>query len=86
MSKAVLVIDVPKCCYECFAFDDSGDYPECLITKDFRGYRFRPREQKMYNCPLKPIPEKKLLYTTSSDYLNGFDAGYNACIDEIISE
>lgn len=87
MNKAILVIDMPNCCNECFAFNDSGDYSECLITKDFRGYRFRSREQKMYNCPLKPLPEK---YDTDNflcdmDYDGEFEYGYNTCIDEILS-
>ena len=34
MSKAILVIDMPSCCDKCFALDDSGDYPSCLITQE----------------------------------------------------
>jgi hypothetical protein len=81
MSKAILVIDMPCCCYECFAFDDSGDYAECRITGDFRGYRFRPREQKMYNCPLQPLPEMKRVHKDAPCH---YELGYNSCIDEIL--
>lgn len=87
MSKAILVIDMPNCCYECFAFDDSGDYSECLITKDFRGYRFNPREQKMYNCPLRPIPKKK---DDALDIMHIEDScinkGCNMCLHDILGE
>lgn len=58
MSKAILVIDMPSCCRECFALDDHYDYPECLITKEQRGYNFNTKIRRMDKCPLKPIPEK----------------------------
>ena len=58
MSKAILVIDMPSCCSECFALDDHYDYPECLITKEQRGYNFNTKTQRMDKCPLKPIPKK----------------------------
>ncbi len=57
-SKAILIIDMPSCCDECFALDDNGDYPFCLITHEQRGYNFRTREQRMPKCPLRPAPEK----------------------------
>ena len=44
---------MPKCCDECFALDDHGDYPFCLISKDQRGYTFNVREKRMPTCPLK---------------------------------
>ena len=44
---------MPVCCNDCFALDDYGDYPSCLISHDQRGYNFRVREQRMPSCPLK---------------------------------
>ena len=58
MNKAILIIDMPSCCDECFALDDNSDYPLCLITQEQRGYNFRTKEQKMSKCPLRPAPEK----------------------------
>ena len=84
MDKAILVIDMPKCCYECFAFNDSGDYSECIVTKDYRGYRFRPREQKMHNCPLKPVPEEELIWYDDSS--SDWERGYNSCLREIVGK
>lgn len=46
-------IPMPTCCYECFALDDSGDYPFCLISQDVRGYTFNVRRRRMPTCPLK---------------------------------
>lgn len=100
MSKAILMIDMPSCCNECFALDDNGDYPVCLITQEQRGYTFRTREQKMDGCPLRPAPEKidlsnfDNIVKAESDnayevglcmYNRGIDRGYNICIDNILS-
>ena len=46
---------MPKCCDECFALDDNGDYPTCIITHTSRGYNFRVREKRMDDCPLSPL-------------------------------
>ena len=44
---------MPTCCDECFALDDHGDYPFCLISQDQRGYTFNTRKNRMPTCPLK---------------------------------
>lgn len=86
MSKAVLVIDMPSCCDECFALDDNGDYPMCIITKEQKGYTFRTREQKMDRCPLQKMPEKS--HTGKSDYYQwgDWEDGWNACIDGLLPD
>lgn len=101
MDKAILVIDMPICCDECFALDDNGDYPFCLITQEQRGYTFRTREQKMDRCPLKPMPKKidvpdydntvkaknENAYEVGAYmYDRGIYRGYNLCIDKILSK
>ena len=80
MDKAILVIDMPSCCDECFALDDSGDYPFCLITQEQRGYTFKVREQKMDRCPLKPLPE------TVEVFMDDWADGYNACLEDIVGK
>ena len=84
MSKAILVIDMPKCCDECFALDDNGDYPYCLITGECRGYTFRTREQKMDKCPLQQAPEEQEIWY--GDDSSDWDKGYNSCLREILGE
>lgn len=86
MSKAVLVIDMPTCCDECFALDDNGDYPMCIITQEQRGYTFRTRERKMDRCPLQQMPEKS--HTGKSDYYQwgNWEDGWNACIDGLLPD
>ena len=80
MKKAILVIDMPSCCYECFAFDDSGDHPMCLVTEEYREYKFRAREQKMDKCPLRVAPSYMICFG-EDDYVDG----YNDCLDEVLS-
>ena len=82
MNKAILVIDMPSCCDECFALDDNGDYPFCIITQEQRGYNFRTREQKMDRCPLKPAPELQDKWYDDDDWI----IGYNNCVHEIIGD
>ena len=86
MSKAVLVIDMPNCCDECFALDDNGDYPMCIITQEQRGYTFRTREKKMDRCPLQKMPEKS--HAGKSDYYQwgDWEDGWNACIDGLLHD
>ena len=92
MSKAVLVIDMPTCCDECFALDNNGDYPMCIITQEQRGYTFRTREQKMDKCPLKPLPNRMILDQDSIKdrdyqmYAGEYESGWNACLGEILGE
>ncbi len=87
MNKAILVINMPNCCHECFALDDNGDYPVCLITQEQRGYTFNTKECKMNKCPLEPIPEKYDMNNVvcDRDYNGDYEYGYNACIDEILN-
>lgn len=86
MGKAVLVIDMPKCCSECKFLNDNYDYPECIITGVTKGYTFRTTEKKMAECPLKCMPKKrKEKYAADvGDRDCGFIDGWNACIDEIL--
>ena len=87
MDKAILVVDMPSCCDECFALDEYGDYPVCRITQEQRGYTFRTREQKMDKCPLKLAPEKYEIdrnKCTDPFYQFEFEYGYNQCINEIL--
>ena len=53
---------MPQCCDDCFAFDDSGDYPYCRILHYSAGYTFESAKRRLNYCPLieeEPIPEIK---------------------------
>ena len=56
MSILIKGMEMPKCCDDCWALDEYGDYPRCRITEEQRGYNFRIREQRMEHCPLIEVP------------------------------
>lgn len=69
MSKSILVIDTPKNCTVCEYYDKEND--ECKKNEFV--------DDIGYHCPLKPVPQKQY-----ASPMNGYIAGYNACIDEIL--
>ncbi len=74
MSKAVLVMDMPKDCYEC----KLQDWLTCRIAKKCNTSHSRPDW-----CPLRELPEKKS--TEYNPARNPYiTEGYNACIDELL--
>lgn len=74
MSKAILVMDMPKNCFHC----KLQDWANCRIVKGCHTGYYRPDW-----CPLRPLPEKKELSLINSDFVRGYKTGYNDCIDEI---
>ena len=88
MSKAMLIMDMPKCCAECqlcLASKESHTgqlcwkcavYPTVMIPK-------RKANNRQEYCPLQELPKKKEeeCYTVKKLYRV---QGYNACIDEIL--
>lgn len=51
-------LPIPQTCLDCFALDDTGDYAYCMISQTSQGYKFKPAEKRMPNCPLKEIPKE----------------------------
>lgn len=82
MSKAILVMDMPKDCCICVFNNHTG---RCKVTGKYcnayhheGGLTGRPNW-----CPLKPMPNKKS--TEYNPCRNPYIAeGYNSCIDEIL--
>lgn len=62
MSKAILVVDMPKCCNECsLMFKDEYSYwcpVQCDENKTDLYENYIKIKQKPNWCPLKPLPEK----------------------------
>lgn len=79
--KAILVIDMPKRCNECYLLDEPYDL--CMPTnEDVSDYQ---SETKPSWCPLKELPQKITSWKgKSTNYQQGHRDGYNACIDEIL--
>lgn len=88
MSKAILIMDMPKNCAECsLCGTQDGEY--FCIPDDFAhylgdSYVNRFCENKPEWCPLKPIPEKTIPFPIDDEEQKQFCKGWNACIDEIL--
>lgn len=100
MSKAVLIMDMPESCFGCnflYCNADAG-VDSCQAMKVSRIVDSETYEKPDW-CPLRELPEKKendsflkeavkndCFDGTDSDtaYFNGKDAGWNACLDEIL--
>lgn len=83
MSKAVLVIDMPESCDMC-------DFTDMVNGKMYCGV---PRCGELAEdyiscrpdwCPLRPMPEKQNNDNLMDEYMDGYDFGWNSCIDEIL--
>ena len=81
--KAILVMDMPSGCINCKLYD----YPpsRCFVNGKFQNDI--SEDYKPIWCPLKPIPSKKPTIGKESDNdILCMNAGYNACIDEILGD
>lgn len=90
MSKAILVMDMPKSCCSC-NMCNSND--ECILQDEDANFKASDSwEELRKGCPLKPMLEKAEvsdcdeLCDTDDWYDSGYADGYNACIDEILGD
>lgn len=82
MSKAMLIMDMPKKCHECpFAYITLSER-ECLV-KDM-DINVDVKNEKPTWCPLKEVPQKENgTFVTNAEEM-GYVRGYNACVDDIL--
>lgn len=76
MSKAVLVIDMPKNCYECSMYMINEGCTAASAGMEHMTHDVHSKKADW--CPLVPMPEKKQNACT-----HGFAGGWNAAIDAI---
>ena len=84
--KAILVIDMPESCAECDLMwkDEYSVFCPCKLPENISDvYDHEISETKPDWCPLKPFPEKRNVWN-EIDEADWYDAGYNACLDEIL--
>ena len=76
--KAILVMEMPKNCDDCYLCVEYGGCYKCVATGDVMA---RPHEIRPAWCPFQKIPER----ADHPDHCdNGrFDAGWNACLDAV---
>ena len=86
MSKAMLVMDMPKSCRECsLAENRSIQLEESYICSPKRKWvTDKECENRQNWCPLKEVPKKQPHYSVDETFMRGAKTGYNACIDDIL--
>lgn len=79
--KAILVIDMPKDCWDCPC--NWGDVM-CNMEKGVE--HDLPDKGRLENCPLRPLPQREPEYFTSNgeEVHDVYFQGWNACLDEIL--
>ena len=88
MAKAVLVMDMPESCSKCkFMYEFQG-IKKCQLMNVLNGGASRVSqnsftEKRHEKCPLRVLPEKEHNNNEYDEYLDGCDAGWNACLDAI---
>lgn len=82
MSKAILVVDMPKCCDECDLHYERNCEDYCSIGNEY--IDINVLKTKPNWCPLKEIPKKQQHYSIDETFMRGAKTGYNACIDDIL--
>lgn len=86
MPKAVLVMDMPECCADCELADDDPSGLYCVPADEYYDGKESTEDRASF-CPLHELPEKRRTVGKESenDKLM-MNAGYNACLDEILKE
>jgi len=80
--KAILVLDMPDSCRECYLRSLADD---CQVVGRYV-QEYREQKNKPDWCPLQKLPDEK----TGTAYLDeqfqhpAFNVGWNACLDELV--
>lgn len=95
MSKSILVIDMPKSCFECpchaidmVGIDENGKewfYPIMCRKEARQIFTDNIKTYKPDWCPLKDVPGR-MTRENQSFFDDSYITGRNACIDEILKE
>ena len=97
MSKAILVMDMPDCCFHCDCCNEKPyDSRYRIEGEKFCGIEdievgkyydsfYSEEPMRPSWCPLKELPKREDGTTKirSNEYSDGFAEGFNVCLDEI---
>ena len=79
MAKAMLIMDeIPTTCSKCSLCGFDG---VCHAVHEFCQYRF---DKKQEWCPLREVPQKKVIEFRDKEYKRLVKIGYNDCVTEIL--
>ena len=81
MKKAILVIDVPEKCGDCVCayFTEGCYFDRCDMTGKEINFGTKPDW-----CPLRPLPERKVVTADDTTASVAIKFGWNNCLDEIL--
>ena len=88
MQKAILIIDMPGGCNDCPVAEiykvglERGLF--CSLVK--RSALVKNINKRFPDCPLKPLPEKKVVTANDATAAVAIKYGWNNCLDEILRE
>ena len=91
MPQAVLVMDMPESCDMCDFVDDTQPprYGERTLYCNVPGIGDDVTDYITCRpdwCPLREMPEKIHNDNGCDEYSDGYDAGFNACLEKIAGE
>ena len=86
MSKAILVMDMPKSCGECSicaSWQESAFFAREYWCPVMDNKDVEPNKKPEW-CPLKELPQKQRHRTIDNEFQRGAKTGWNFCINEIL--
>ena len=88
MSKAMLIIDMPKSCSDCKLKEMAGDFNKMICVPLQKSYnKFMFTEKRQEQCPLRFVPSKKYHSCYGSGQVEmSDDKIWNKCIDTILGQ
>lgn len=82
MAKAVLVMDMPECCADCYCGYFERDTKKLNLVCGATGEDANNVGKPDW-CPLRELPERKETNYYMNNKGKGIVEGWNACLDEI---
>jgi hypothetical protein len=82
--KTILVMDLPESCSKCPFFGDNYADMCCKAMSNRTIDYPYPKDFRHEWCPLKALPQKDEV-GYRHEWSNGYKAGWNECLDAILS-
>lgn len=85
MSKGIILLDIPKNCYECKMLNGSD---ECILQdEDTNDFYFDDHDGLKNGCPIQELPGRHNTYAAQvGEQWAVFNKGWNACLDAITGQ
>lgn len=82
MSKSIVILETPNRCFDCPCYKGYIRHDECeILEKELTDENLW--HQRPDWCPMFSIPKKRKSSYDWDEYEDGWDDGWNSCIDYI---